>query len=436
MDKEKKQTVDIFQQAYERGIYFDRCVDLVFYDETMQKLGTLKTPKSSIKPSITVKGELIEGSYAISSFISVQNMAYDVDVNAVKYIDCFMYYASLRDAPKGSDETNEIRNGHNIFFTVLYADQEKEPPNRAIRFQCTVAAHDRTRYEYGIEISPNGNITATADLSAAAQGKKTEVRGNGNKKGTGTLFVQGMKAIAQAYNKSLGNDVLASKLKIKKIRYEGTTKKINDKKINLIPGFYTIGDFIRKLNSYQTEKSGNVAYCDWKISIQPGYILVQNVIPENWRQMAIAQGNTTEDAITNFFMQNFGKATVEEDDVNPDTGRFTSVKLNPVVLNYVKSAYRTEVVLNVVTIFDSRIRPGSLCVIAGNAIMGRHTGRGGKSGSRLISTTNRMVLFRVTGGIQYEFSTTEDSSMTLIGAIVEEDYKLETKQEVTENGSK
>ena len=92
--------------------------------------------------------------------------------------------------------------------------------------------------------------------------------------------------------------------------------------------------------------------------------------------------------------------------------------------------------LNVVTIFDSRIRPGSLCVIAGNAIMGRHTGRGGKSGSRLISTTNRMVLFRVTGGIQYEFSTTEDSSMTLIGAIVEEDYNLETKQEVTENGSK
>jgi hypothetical protein len=35
-----------------------------------------------------------------------------------------------------------------------------------------------------------------------------------------------------------------------------------------------------------------------------------------------------------------------------------------------------------------------------------------------------MVLFRVTGGVNYEFSTTEDSSMTLIGAIVSEDYKL------------
>lgn len=423
MDKDKKQIVDVFQQAYEKGIYFDRCVDLVFYDETMQKLGTLRTPKTSIKPSITVKGELIEGSYAISSFISIQNMAYDVDVNAVKYIDCFMYYASLRDAPNASVDTNEIRNGHNIFFTVLYADQEKEPPNRAVRFQCTVAAHDRTRFEYGIEVTPNGKINATADLSAAAQGKKTKVEGNGNKIAT-TLFVQGIKAVAKAYNASLQSSVLSSKIEIKRIRYEGTIDTLNKVRIKLVPGFYTIGDFLRKLNSYQTEKSGNVAYCDWKITIQPGYILVQSVIPENWRQMAIAKGNTTETAITNFYKENFGRATIYEDDINPNSGAFRQIENKPVVLNYVKSAYRTEVVLNVVTMFDSRIRPGSMCVIAGNAIMGRHTGRGGKSGSRLISTTNKMVLFRVTGGVNYEFSTTEDSSMTLIGAIVSEDYKL------------
>ena len=70
--------------------------------------------------------------------------------------------------------------------------------------------------------------------------------------------------------------------------------------------------------------------------------------------------------------------------------------------------------------FDDRIYPGCYCQISGNAIMGKHRAGGGKIGSRILNYTNENVIFRSTGGIQYEFSTTEDSSMTLTGPVVKE----------------
>jgi hypothetical protein len=134
-----------FQTAYSLGYYFDRCIDLEFYDSNRNFMAALKTPKRGMKPSITVKGELIEGSYAISSYISIQNMSYDININAVAYIKCTMYYSGLKEAVQTSYQAEKVKNGHTILFSVLYADQEKEPPNRAVRFQCTTAAFDYTR---------------------------------------------------------------------------------------------------------------------------------------------------------------------------------------------------------------------------------------------------------------------------------------------------
>jgi hypothetical protein len=88
-------------------------------------MAALKTPKRGMKPSITVKGELIEGSYAISSYISIQNMSYDININAVAYIKCTMYYSGLKEAVQTSYQAEKVKNGHTILFSVLYADQEK-----------------------------------------------------------------------------------------------------------------------------------------------------------------------------------------------------------------------------------------------------------------------------------------------------------------------
>ena len=82
-------------------------------------------------------------------------------------------------------------------------------------------------------------------------------------------------------------------------------------------------------------------------------------------------------------------------------------------LYYIKSAYRQETVINVTTLFDDRIHPGCNCKIVGSSIMGKSKTRSlAKDGSKITSYRNEMVTFRVTGKIDYEFSTTNGSSMT------------------------
>ena len=71
-----------FLESVQNGIYFDRCIDLTFYDENMTPKWYLKTPEVGYKPDITIKGTLIEGSYSISSFISITNLSYDFDINS------------------------------------------------------------------------------------------------------------------------------------------------------------------------------------------------------------------------------------------------------------------------------------------------------------------------------------------------------------------
>lgn len=417
-----------FQQAVNLGYYFDRCVDLYFYDSEKELLGTLKCPKRSIKPAITVKGEFIEGGYAISSYISVQNMSYDVDVNAVAYIDCHMYYSGLDEAPSISEKTEGVKHGHSVFFSVLYADQEKEPPNRAVRFQCTVAAQDKERFDIPIVLAPDAKIVGGDD--------KVDFSGQGSKK-TSVKLITVLSGIAKVHN----NNINKKKFKVNnknaiRIAQINESLLINaiqcnpdiaEKSVTLPPGHYTIGDLIRKLNSCKTGGSGDNAYCEWKISVNAGVLDVNNIIPNNWREIAINLGYKSGEQQDKFYNSNFAEKPkliylVSEGKFDYSEQKGSNEKEPPVFLNYIKSAYRTENNINVTTIYDDRIRPGCICVIQGNAIMGRHSGRGGKSGSRLIQTTNHAVAFRVTGGVNYEFSTTEDSSMTLVGSIYDDDF--------------
>ena len=41
-----------FLKSVQNGIYFDRCIDLTFYDENMNPKGYLKTPEVGYKPDI------------------------------------------------------------------------------------------------------------------------------------------------------------------------------------------------------------------------------------------------------------------------------------------------------------------------------------------------------------------------------------------------
>lgn len=420
-----------FQNAVNLGYYFDRCIDLYFYDSEKTLLGSLRTPKSSLKPSITVKGEFIEGEYAISSYVSVQNMAYDVDINAVAYIDCHMYYAGLNNATVETPRTSSVKHGHSILFSVLYADQEKEPPNRAVRFQCTVAAQDKARFNYKVNILNDGAVAATTDGKVDVSPK-----GVGKKSVTPTYkLIDFLKQIAIVHNNQIkAYDVISLVDAEKAATVENLTNKIllhsiicdkelAEKQIKVSPGKYSIGELLRQLNCVKTTSAGNITYCEWKVCMNAGNITVSRIVPDNWRDIAFTEGYNTEEKQNEYFYEHFFDKEPQIYYLAVDKAeKVQSAQSDYVYLNYVKSAYRTETIIQCSIMYDDRIRPGSYCVIQGNAIMGRHTGRGGKSGSRLISLTNQLVLFRVTGGVNFEFSTTEDATMALTGVIVDENY--------------
>lgn len=431
------------QDAVNKGYYFDRCVDLYFYDDRGELLAFLKNPDRGFKPSITVKGEFIEGGYAISSYISIQNMSYDVDVNAVAFIRCIMKYSGLAEAKEGFEQ-RDIKDGSEIFFSVLYCDQEKEPPNRAVRFQCTVAAQDRSRFQYRVNVLPSGKLISNLKFKDLPESKKRQ--GTGGKENIiKAKLIDVLKDIATAQKEmtkaqlenSAMNPITKSMqrkaLEINSIVCDTTCAETE---VKLTPKEYTVGELLRVLNCYATDSDGTKSYCRWVIAINGNTLNVTRIVPPNWRAVAITEGNVTEEQQKNYYEKNFVKNEyIVYIGENWSQKSSWQGRGSVIYLNYVKSAYRTENVIHCSTIYDDRIRPGTFCVIQGNAIMGRHSGRGTKSGSRLIHLTNQLVLFRVTGGLNFEFSTTEGSSMSMTGYIVNEDYKPSDNQGETKNNN-
>lgn len=424
-----------FQTAYSLGYYFDRCIDLEFYDSNRNFMAALKTPKRGMKPSITVKGELIEGSYAISSYISIQNMSYDININAVAYIKCTMYYSGLKEAVQTSYQAEKVKNGHTILFSVLYADQEKEPPNRAVRFQCTTAAFDYTRSGQEIIVdlyAPKGSVIP---ISFTNQEEYEEFLKNRGRAPSTKLcqIIDFLQQVAKAYNKLLKekneeNSIrklnLEDHLLITAIKYPSS---LESRTFTPELGIKTIGQLLKDMNNIQ-DLTDVINGSRYKFFVYGGVIHVQKIPPDNWKMLA---GNTvkSEAELSAFYTENYltEKTLVRyiSDNTFDEKGnRISDAEENAyydaIKLNYVKSAYRNEVVIHAVTMFDDRIYPGCYCQISGNAIMGKHRAGGGKIGSRILNYTNENVIFRSTGGIQYEFSTTEDSSMTLTGPVVKE----------------
>lgn len=404
----------IFEQALKNGYYFDRAIDLHLYDSSRKLIAAIKTPKTGIKPSITVKGTMIEGSYAVNSYISIQNMAYDINVNDVAYIKCRMYYNGITGANGSNEELDKMKNGNVIIFSVLYADQEKEPPNRAVRFQCTVAAQDYTRYSMLGKVSNGGAIAYTKKPS-----KKKNSTGEGEQKSNAKWIVDVIQNWATAYNDGLPADSsgkmlpLYSELRISAINYD---EEFDNKeyKLSLPNGDFKLGSILKTINS----QSFGGTSCPWNVYTSMGVIYINRVAPQNWKDVAEKAGMTKEDELNDFYNTNYlgGKRKIRY----VSNSSTVDDERKPVGLYYVKGAYRNEVVIHASTIFDGRIYPGCLCAIQGNAIMGR---QGGKN-SRITQATDKTIVFRATGAIEYEFSTTENSNMSIKGPRLYEDYDM------------
>ena len=407
-----------FQLAKEVGYYFDRCIDLTFYDTDMNYIGKLKTPERGMKPTITIKGILIEGGYAIDSYISIQNMAFDVDVAYVGYIKAKMYYSGLTETVVSTVVNRKLKQGHTILYRVLYADQEKEPPNRCVRFQCVVASKDMSMYNTDMYVSGGSVNYLMEGLDA-----NDFIMPQKDKTGAEVPLKKLCEEIISVYNKGVSINTKAgtnadfyNSLKISLLEID---EPLENLKVELPSGGYKLGDFIRMLNSNATETNNGFSYSKFKIVIDRGSMRVSTPVPNDWIDVAKSKGYSDEN-LDKFYEDNY--TSVKTKTYSIAGGALINEKESPVVpLNFVKSATRSECVIYVETLFDDRITPGCHVAIKSNAIMGKKFGSSKRAsgGSRIIHYFNedKTVVFRNTGKIEYLFSTTEDSYMKLQGPV-------------------
>ena len=426
-----------FQLAREIGYYFDRCIDLTFYNTDMEYIGRLKTPTRGMKPNITIKGLLIEGGYAIDSYISIQNMAFDIDVAYIGYVKARMYYSGIEEGVVTNPTTLKLRQGHTILFRVLYADQEKEPPNRCVRFQCVVASKDTSMYQ-----TPMLATGGTIEYLQEGIDPAVSVGTISNKSGSSIPLKKLCEELITVYNTGITRNTNAGKNKefydLLKISILEIDEPLENMAIEISPGEYTIGDFIRMLNSNATETDINgFSYSKFKIVIDRGTMRVTTPVPSNWKKVAKSEGYTKSN-YEEYYNNKY--ASVKTNTYSVFGISLVNENTTPVIpLNFVKNATRCEGVIYVETLFDDRITPGCHVAIKSNAIMGKKFGssKGKTGGSRILNYLNdkKPVVFRNTGKIEYLFSTTEDSYMKMQGPVdqsVEAQAWLSTKGETSE----
>lgn len=392
-----------FLESVHNGIYFDRCIDLTFYDENMTPKGYLKTPEVGYKPDITIKGTLIEGSYSISSFISITNLSYAFDINSIYYIKARMYYRGLKGKTVGNLENYQ---GHVILFSVLYADQEKEPPNRAVRFQCTVSATDYTRL--GTKLYTDGDGVFTLEE------KPSNANNNTQNKSVSRKLKDVLMDVCKMYNQSLPPKLKTGDTDLQIYKLIFNCKKHEDIEIDVGKNFSgIIGAYLSFINN-KTVSINGVMHNVFKVYINQNTMNVSIVYPND--------SSLLEEEYFQERTDNGGVYDIQNA-VGITPANVIKGGSKDIALYYIKSAYRQETVINVTTLFDDRIQPGCNCKIVGSSIMGKSKTRSlAKDGSKITSYKNEMVTFRVTGKIEYEFSTTNASTMNLQGPVVKDEY--------------
>ena len=401
-----------FQEAINNGYYFDRCIDLEFFNIRYEPLARLKCPKRGMKPSITIKGNFIEGNYSVDSYISIQNMAFDIDVNAVAFILASMYYTGIEESTSVNNpySQNLRHNRHEVLYSVQFADQEKEPPHRAVKFQCVVAAEDITRI--GINMYGVGGELVKEKKNITLKNKKTS-----------TTLLNVVKNVAELYNKNIKETVVSKKLQASMLIYQIIIDNdLKDEEINLEQKEFTLLEFIRLINTY----TSNNALVKWKVALTGKNIVITKLVPDNWKQIAKSMGFITDEDLDKFyekeFVNNYSVSIVLEE--NRDSVYVDATKAIP--LNFVKGATRSENMITCTTMFDDRVYPGCILKIKGSSIMGRvGFGRPSRSGSRIL-TLGEVVEFRAVGAIEYLFSTTEDSYMKIQGPVLAQYNDKET----------
>lgn len=337
---------------------FDRCIDVYVYDEVGKEIARIITPKYGPKPEIKVEGCIISNTYQISGKVTITNLERAINVDDSKYLRVEMYY-------KGSQM---FQNTHkSIWYSVQFADQSKQPPNRQVCFNCLVAG-------------------TTPDIMSTLV---TISKQDANKKPVEDTLDNVLKAVITEYNKAL---ISAEPMVYDKF------------KLNPEPVF--------RMDAALATIAKNS-----KVALQWNNVAISSIL-DALTMATVDAEPTGENAKTKttFCMYCY---YIEENNLvvslNPSELGQTITSPDVLQLDYVQSAYRYGPVIHVKAMFDPRIHQDVTVIMSATNLSGKKV-----AGNLvpLISTFGaNMVLFRPVGGINFVFSTNGENYMTFQGCV-------------------
>lgn len=338
---------------------FDRCIDVYVYDEAGKEIARIITPKYGPKPEIKVEGCIISNTYQISGKVTITNLERAINVDDSAYLCVEMYY-------KGSQM---FQNTHkSIWYSVQFADQSKQPPNRQVCFNCLVAG-------------------TTPDIMSTPV---TISKQDANLKPVVDTLDNVLKLVIIEYNKVLEGAVNAT-------MYDKF--KLNPEPVFRMPTAFAV---VAK-NSSASLQWNNVAISSILDSLTMTTIEAEPT-GEN------AKTKTTFCAYCYYIEENNLVVSL-----NPsELGRIITSP-DKLQLDYVQSAYRYGPVVHVKAMFDPRIHQDVTIVMSATNLSGKKAA--GKLVPLLSTFGANMVQFRPVGGINFVFSTNSENFMTFQGCV-------------------
>lgn len=336
---------------------FDRCIDVQIYTKDRELIAEVKTPEYGPKPEIKVEGTILSNTYQIGGKVTITNLERSIPVENAEFLIVDMYY--------GGAVSNTMHK--QIIYSVLFADQSKQPPNRQVCFNCIVAG-----------TTPDIMSSRTSIGKLDANNKPMELS-------LDTV----LKDVIIAYNMAL----LAAE-----------------------PSWYDTLCLSPEPELRMTAKT-EANYNSITIAAQWTDTSISEIL-DSLMEITVSTEPTAKDATSrkrylafNYYIDN-NKLVVAELPSNafiPITGQ------KHLELNYVLSAYRYGPQVHIRALFDPRIHQDMVISISATNLSGK------KVAGNLIPLISDaefgLVLFRPVGGIQFAFSTTSENWMQMQGVM-------------------
>lgn len=336
---------------------FDRCINVQIYTKDKTLIAEVKTPEYGPKPEIKVEGTILSSTYQIGGKVTITNLERSVPVEHAEFLIVDMYYGGAV-----SDAMHK-----QITYSVLFADQSKQPPNRQVCFNCIVAG-------------------TTPDImsSRTSIGKLDD-----NNKPMELSLDDILKDVISAYNKALRDAE---------------------------PSWYDTLCLDSEPELRMTAKTEE-NYNSITVAAQWTDAAISEIL-DSLMEVTVATEPIAKDATSrkrylafNYYIDN-NKLVVAE---LPSNAFIPIKEQKHLEMNYVLSAYRYGPQVHIRALFDPRIHQDTVISVSATSLSGKKAA--GDLIPLLSDTESGAVLFRPVGGIQFAFSTTSENWMQMQGVM-------------------